>query len=243
MRDSKTQPRIKGITLTGAGPELPLKLMQDLCAAEPDLECGILFSLKQEGKGRFPPREWIEVIAAQCEAGQIRASLHLCGTAVKRYLSGDRAEPIRVLAHCFNRVQLNFLHHQLGHDAAFMSQAIRACPVNVITQHNDANAALNAQIDAPNHQVLFDKSGGRGISPTAWPAALGAKRVGYAGGLGPDNLEAQLALIDQVCSQGAWVDMENKLRTTTDTMDTFAVMQCLRAYARFKGRGEEALRS
>ncbi len=57
---------------------------------------------------------------------------------------------------------------------------------------------------------------------------------GYAGGLGPDNLEEQLELISAAAGDCSfWVDMEGKLRTLDETecdwFDLGKARRCLEA--------------
>jgi hypothetical protein len=50
-----------------------------------------------------------------------------------------------------------------------------------------------------------------------WPKPLEDVLCGYAGGLGPDNIEAQLELISKaVGNREIWVDMETHVRSNDD---------------------------
>jgi phosphoribosylanthranilate isomerase len=64
----------------------------------------------------------------------------------------------------------------------------------------------------PNASLLFDPSGGRGIEPFSWPVPPLGARMGYAGGIGPDNLLDVLRAIGPVESP-FWIDMESGVRT------------------------------
>jgi phosphoribosylanthranilate isomerase len=73
-----------------------------------------------------------------------------------------------------------------------------------------------------NVMGLFDNSGGRGISPeTAWPSPLDIPfPMGFAGGLGPDNVLEQLDKINAACGDkpyATWIDMEGRIRTDDGT--------------------------
>jgi len=81
----------------------------------------------------------------------------------------------------------------------------------IITQHHDNNAHL-LFVRSLNHAVLLDTSGGRGISPSAWAQPATEKPVGFAGGLGPDNIARELQTILEIARPGWWADMEGKLR-------------------------------
>ena len=62
---------------------------------------------------------------------------------------------------------------------------------------------------------LFDKSGGRGAAPSAWPKARGGAFCGYAGGLNPDTIEGALPAIEACVPEGQpyWIDMESGVRS------------------------------
>jgi len=88
----------------------------------------------------------------------------------------------------------------------------------------------------PNHAILFDASGGHGVSPEYWPAHLPDKSCGYAGGLGPDNLARELPRIQEAAGQGPyWIDMEGKLRNEADRFDLARARLCLAACRQFMG--------
>lgn len=107
----------------------------------------------------------------------------------------------------FQRIQVN--------GAILALEVERLCEMyprhTIITQHHVNNAHL-LSVRAINHAILLDTSGGRGISPSAWKTPETLKAIGFAGGLGPDNLTAELRMISQIARPGWWVDMEGKLR-------------------------------
>ena len=99
--------------------------------------------------------------------------------------------------------------------------------IEIIVQANENNEALlPALTRRKGVSFLFDESGGAGRSPERWPLALESNRCGYAGGLGPDNLEREIGAIELAaqCSD-TWVDMEGKLR---DGNDEFCLATCAR---------------
>ena len=58
---------------------------------------------------------------------------------------------------------------------------------------------------------LFDLSGGTGSFPEKVPELVEGKLVGYAGGMGPENV---LLYLSKIKGQGGfWIDMETKVRT------------------------------
>lgn len=60
--------------------------------------------------------------------------------------------------------------------------------------------------------LLVDASGRRGGARAEWPLLKTRHAVGFAGGLGPDALCAELPPIRAVARPGWWVDMEGRLR-------------------------------
>jgi hypothetical protein len=75
---------------------------------------------------------------------------------------------------------------------------------------------------------LFDLSGGRGTLPAEWIKPLDGVYCGYAGGLGPHNLEEQLEkLAEVVGDREIWVDMETHIRDTEEVFSLAKVETCL----------------
>jgi hypothetical protein len=76
--------------------------------------------------------------------------------------------------------------------------------------------------------ILFDRSHGTGVLSGTWPAPYRTIATGYAGGLGPDNLQEQLDRINRVVPVNVpiWVDMETKLRSPDNL--TFDLDKCQR---------------
>lgn len=204
------------ITLTGADERTDIDALVELVHANPLVEIGLLLTLSPEGCPRYPSLAWIDKAAAKLSG---RCALHVCGAAARALLiDGGLATVTRHAP----RVQVNGL---LG---AGEVETIAALVDTVITQHNDANLAL-LSVRARNHQLLMDASGGRGLSPATWSPPDTEKLVGFAGGMGPDNLAAELARLAPVARDGAWVDMENKLRTD-DWFDLAIARRCVEIF-------------
>lgn len=229
------------ITLTGADDSTSLDDLWSLAAQYRFglVEWGVLYSVSNQGQGRYPSFGWIGRLAARLEEPGARPpsfALHVCGgKAVADFLAGT-GHVCEVAKH-FGRVQLNFRH-----DSYPLDQIERTIRRNlnkgVITQHNDANADLWELLAGHhNHAVLFDASGGRGIAPDQWPAPLDGVACGYAGGLGLDNLAAELPRIhDAAAGKPYWIDMESKLRNAADHFDLSPAKQCLDIASEFYRR-------
>lgn len=206
-------------TLTGVDEHTSLSELWELRSRFPFAEFGVLFSRSRAGTGRYPGIEWIrrlaQILAADADAPQF--ALHVCGRAVHELLEDPfGTSEVATIAQHFPRIQLNLDARTTNIDQ--LRNHLRCNPnQTVVTQHNQANASLHSVLVEPNHAVLFDESGGRGISREAWPAVLRGKSCGYAGGLGPANIAQELPRIFQA-SGGApfWIDAEGRLRDDED---------------------------
>ncbi len=213
----RSGPMRLGITLTGADAQTPLA---DLVAlAEAGAEIGLLYTFSPDGRHRYPSLMWLREAA---RALRDRCALHVCGGRARAELCNGRIE---WLADMVGRIQVNgdvspiVLQWLCDH---FFDRAI-------ITQHNDRNARL-LDADAPNHTILVDASGGRGLLPESWSRPVTRKPVGFAGGLGPENLREELPKIIAAATRGAWVDMEGKLRDEDDWFDVYKAWKSLEVW-------------
>ena len=77
--------------------------------------------------------------------------------------------------------------------------------------------------------MLFDASGGRGISPDTWNSPIYSNhKMGYSGGLSPENVADNLSKINGVLPLGytTWIDAEGKLKDPeTKQFDTMRAEQ------------------
>ncbi|ABM97398.1 hypothetical protein [Methylibium petroleiphilum] len=187
------------ITLTGADERTDIDALVELVRTNPLVEIGLLYTATPEGRPRYPSRAWLREAAAALSG---RCAIHVCGGGARReLLAGELGDLTRHAP----RVQLNGI---LTLDVA--TEACRFADT-LITQHHELNQQLLG-VPARNHALLVDGSGGQGIAPAAWMAPDTEKPVGFAGGLGPQTLADQLSAISAVANDGAWVDMEGKLR-------------------------------
>lgn len=202
------------ITFTGIDDNTDLYAVDAL--ARLGVEFGILLTNDPEGRKRYPNKAQIK--AASIALG-VRLAVHVCGkTARADALNGvyDR------ILHRVGRIQVNGIV-----TTPELHGFIRQFPdQQIITQYGKGNNSL-AYADTPDgrHALLVDDSAGNGQSPTHWnaPGPLVGKSVGFAGGLGPDNIATELPRIRAVAGPGWWVDMESKLR---DADDWFSLERC-----------------
>lgn len=221
-------------TLTGADDTIQHNELFHLSAKFPFVEWGILHHATLQGQGRYPSFRWIDILCTQIPVHtHTRFALHVCGRdAVNEFLTGTGSTRLRAAR--FARVQINFLATR--YDPALVVTAIqRNRGKMIITQHNEANEGLLPMLSRiPNHAILFDASGGHGVSPSTWPTHVPNKACGYAGGLGPDNLSRELPRIQQAAGQHPyWIDMEGKLRDEADRFDLARARLCLETCRQF----------
>ena len=191
------------ITLTGVDERTDLSALPD------DVEIGVLYTWDAKGRHRYPPRRMVVKMLERMKGR--RLALHVCGNKARAKLL-DYA--LADMTHLVDRIQVN--------GQLFPEDVRTICGLygdhTIITQHTVQNSEL-AVLDVPNHVVLVDGSGGRGRSPKEWRRPHTDKPVGFAGGLGPDNVRDEVARIQSVAVGNWWIDMEGKLRDSSDWFD------------------------
>lgn len=216
------------ITFTGADESTRINHLLRL-AELPGVEIGLLYSATPEGRNRYPCMEYLLEAAG---ALKDRCAIHVCGMRARAELIAGALHP---LVSQVGRVQLNGI---VSPEVA----ALAAAQVSIlITQHTQANEAL-ARLDLARHAILVDDSGGRGVSPLFWqaPDAIEGKAFGFAGGLGPENLAAEIPRIVEAAGDRlstCWMDMEGRLRSSMDQFDVWKALRCRDIYEKLVSRG------
>ncbi len=218
--------KLDRVTITGADSNTDIQDLLALSERYPFVEWGILMSPKHQGFSRFPSKKWMRRFANSCLfTPAVRVSLHLCGYYVRALLLGHNPSwwDHTMMWDVAQRVQLNFhAEPHMAEEDEFAKRLFKYPDIQWIFQMDGTpnrahfDYVLGSAFDAV---PLFDTSGGAGILPTGWPAAFATQRDrliyhGYAGGLGPDVVEAQLPLIEVAAADAAfWIDMEGRVRT------------------------------
>jgi hypothetical protein len=210
-----------GITLTGADERTSIVDLHRLVRF--GAEIGLLLTFSPDGRNRYPCVEWLLDVATALNG---RAALHICGGRARDEL---HARKLDRLVERFGRVQVN------GNlqPAEVVQICSRYPTVQIVTQHTSKNLWL-LPVESPNHAILVDGSGGRGISPNKWERPTTDKPIGYAGGLGPENLETELSKIAELNAglpNGWWIDMEGKLRDKDDWFSVDAANRVMEIWA------------
>jgi len=195
------------ITFTGADDSTDVRHMVDLADQYP-IEWGILFSPKRQGQGRYPSARFVNRVRE--ESARLHLSAHLCGQHSRDLIERGGIGSIGpVLADGkFGRVQINTSAPYLPIDyIATWGEALGVRPILQCRAEFHASKRVD---------WLFDQSGGRGVVPGSWPVENGDRLVGYAGGLGPNNVAT---LIKSITAMRYWIDMESGVRDENDRFD------------------------
>jgi hypothetical protein len=222
--------------VTGADDSVEPKRLYEIWKQYPLVEWGILFSAKYEDSARFPSRAWLIDLGILLQRG-MAASAHLCGEYMRPMLC-EWVMKAMPFSDDFQRVQLNF-HGILQHPIwPRLLANVNKLMKPIIVQMDGVNDRIYTFLRAayPFTYPLFDRSGGAGIVPEQWPAPIGY--CGYAGGLGPDNLEAELVRLEQVVGdREIWIDMETHVRSDNNKVfDLDKVARCLDIVRKFTDR-------
>lgn len=220
------------VTITGADDRVDPAALAALSWDFPFVEWGILFSRSREGSSRYPGQEWRARLFdtwSRPSGWNMKLAAHFCGSIARSFLAGDDA-PLDDLSAHYRRLQLNgwgpgarFPDLALRDDREFVLQVRSA---EHLQEATNAAAAVTASVSA-----LWDCSGGRGVEPSDWPAAPDGLRIGYAGGIGPDNVTDVLRTLG--FERGDyWIDMESGVRTD-DRFDLDKVRKVLEAASPF----------
>lgn len=240
--------KLTRVTITGADDSVDPRALVSLSQDFPFVEWGILLSKTQEGGKRFPSERWMQEFALLSTDHSFVEPVHsagrLCGNWLRDCLKGANSCPHYGLG-IFERIQLNFpAERQIVEEGNFLSvlRNLESSRRRIIFQYDGVNTHLldMALRNGIGAQALFDLSHGAGISPESWPKPLDGVDCGYAGGLGPDNLDEMLLKISDVAGNSkVWIDMETKVRSYGDQVfDLAKVIGCLEIARNFTGRPE-----
>lgn len=224
------------VTITGADDSVePIDLF-DIAKEFPFVEWAILFSGSRSGMPRYPSRAWIEKMVPAARRRLLAISAHLCGRYVRDAIVGHPSwwTEYPEVSMMFQRVQINTHGEKVSSLAAAFSQILDR-DHEFILQHDGANNTLvEFLISLPENSnvvAFYDLSSGAGVLPKeGWGKPL-CRYTGYAGGLSPENVAAQLERIQAVAGEARiWIDVETRVRTPDDEkLDLDLVRKFLKA--------------
>lgn len=271
---------LRALGFCGVDDSIEPELLAAVSSRYEFIEWGILFREELNGTARFASKQWLQRLSRVNNGRQMRLAGHLCSSRCEEVLKGDSSfvrsahEELGIGRFQINATAANHVDMALVNpeSAARLRAVMEEVPqVEFIIQRNAETRPLWGALEAsghglpPNMSYLFDESKGTGVVAAEWPepprrqdgggSGSGGLFVpfGYAGGLGPATLEAQLIKMANKTDKAAhaaagdsgggdisggdrgeirmWVDMESSLRTAladgTDVFDLNKAMRCI----------------
>jgi len=228
--------KLTSITFTGIDEHTDLEHVEQISQCYPYVEWGVLTSYHwHENGNRYLDPEFMSLLRGR----GLNLSLHICGSAVHdaAVKEWDKIDELtKSNLDIFKRVQLNISGRK--DSPAFCWIPIIIGQELIVQQKGSDNIALfNATVKHwrkrpyPHRDVisvLLDASGGRGID-TPIEILDTKEKVGYAGGINPDNVADKLTyLFENVHNGEFWIDMESGVRDADDWLDLNKVEQVLK---------------
>lgn len=218
----------------------------------PFIEWGVLFRPDKEGTPRYASPSWLQQLAAVAtlpeNSSKMKLAAHLCERRVNEVLRGDDSFIKNLPGWGFRRVQINATAvngvdtSKLAESVpAFLSVVAKYPMLEFILQKNDETKPLwdgVLQMDdealaggagklPQNVVMLLDESKGTGVLASSWPAPPPEYEIGYAGGIGPDNIKSVLDNVSAAAAgRSVWIDMESRLRSEKNGKDIFDLDKC-----------------
>jgi len=233
-RHADVADKLQHITFTGVDSLTNLARLAQITDQYPLAEFGILASYTWAENGqRFLSPAAIKQVAHLPLS--LNLSLHLCGKAAIDAAKGHWEEIDKLTGgslDCFDRFQLNISTRK---DTPKVCQTPPYDDQEVIIQQRNAEETQLFQETCEHwgcthghnyFSTLLDASGGHGID-TPISVLKGDYKVGYAGGINPDNVADKLSyLLLNGWVGDFWIDMESGVRTN-DWLDLNKVERVL----------------
>ena len=223
------KPTLKQVTFTGVDDYTNLSELQKIQKDYPIAEFGVLVTAKWEQYQRCLNPKTIPSLGDY----ELNLSCHLCGRVARAVLHNDFNEAIELVKKfdVFKRCQLNIAKEETEDELDI--DVPETLDELIIQQPSVDNCDLFYKIKNRNKMsVLIDGSGGEGIKTDLKTLKVDFK-VGYAGGLNPDNIEETLEKLFNDENVGDfWVDMETGCRTD-EKFDLGKVVKVLKRIERF----------
>lgn len=205
--------KLTKITFTGIDEKTDLTRLSKIQQDFPYAEFGVLLSYDWRDNGcRFPDPEFLNTLIPL----RLNLSAHFCGQLALDIASGKifkLEELLGSYGKLFRRCQFNL-------KAAGMFSVLRTLKgvpfirEAIIQMHSPEllEQFLHGQIPA-NTSYLLDASGGTGTDTPIQVVASSGIHIGYAGGIGPENVESKLrTLLEYHFESKFWIDMETRVR-------------------------------
>jgi phosphoribosylanthranilate isomerase len=238
--------QLRALGFCGADDSVHVGLLGIISHAYPFVEFGVLFRPDKEGEPRYASSAWVDRLSQVANKQKtMKLAAHLCGSRVNEVLRGHDVFLSTLPALGFQRIQINATAvngvdtSRLNESVSAMASLMKKYPnLEFILQKNDETMPLwQGLLDsnecgavgslADNVSMLVDESKGTGVLASSWPSPPPDYKIGYAGGIGPDNIEEVLTDVMKA-AQGTpvWIDMESSLRSVKNDKDVFDLDKC-----------------
>ncbi len=242
--------QVDKVTFTGPDDITGVETLLDLTSRYPQAEVGLPLCPERGGKLGYPSVHFIRHFAKSAQALSanggpvVQASLHVRKAWVddlSKNIVHDVPKELLDLRHedgspVFARVQLNLGNPEDVNPEDLAALFDAYADHRFILPLNDRTEALCEALlkSKARFDVIFDKSGGRGIKPDQWPEVISDRFCVYAGGLEPENIQQELDKISAVASGPIGVDAETGLKTfdTFDALKAEAYIKAAISYER-----------
>ncbi len=221
--------KLTKVTFTGVDEKTDLDHLQEIGKKYPYVEFGVLMSYNWPWNGsRFPNPQRI---CKELRNRGLQLSAHFCGEMAIDIARGETSKTIcgyggdlDIFRRCQLNLQANGMFATLRHVKPFM-----LCDEVIIQMHTPElfQEFLKGKLPQ-NASYLLDASGGRGIDTPIEIVTSPNVHIGYAGGIGVDNVEKKLrTLLDYDSPEKFWIDMETRVRTDDEWLDLEKVEKVL----------------
>ena len=235
--------KLKHITFTGISPETNLMELKKIQDVFPIVEWGVLVSRNwRENGARYYDPEYIE----RLRGIELNLSCHACGYVARQVIRGNW-EPIQSITHglvgIFKRCQVNVSSDEPSEETEFVRPLIGLDELIIQQKSAERMEIYNSIVNHNRVSVLIDASGGQGIDTPLIPFGEHGSKVGYAGGMNPDNIGDKLHFLMESEEVGDfWIDMETGVRTD-DRFDTGKVFKVLEVCERVMNEFHETIKN
>ncbi|MBR1654874.1 MAG: hypothetical protein IJ698_00425 [Prevotella sp.] len=203
--------RLRHITFTGIDAKTDIQDLIDIQREFPIAEFGVLTSYHwYENGNRYINPQFL----CNLWGHRLNLALHVCGRAASDAADGYLDRLDKHLIYClglFKRVQLNIANR------TDIPYRLASTPDNhtevIIQQRGIHGIEFYERSKWMNTSILLDASGGQGINSPIEILKCDGK-VGYAGGINPDNVADKLTYLFENVNDGEfWIDIESGVRT------------------------------
>ncbi len=219
--------RLTKVTFTGVDERTDVKRLVRLQKKFPFVEFGVLLSYDwQENSNRFLDPLFLFFLRDK----GLNLSAHFCGQAAIDLAAGKKFKMEKLLgnnARIFQRCQLNLNAERLFFELRRLAPIPYIGEV-IIQMHTPELCKQFLAGQRPRFtSYLLDASCGAGIDTPIEIVTSPGVHIGYAGGIGPDNVADKLRiLLEYPSDEKFWIDMETRVRTE-DWFDLDKVEQVL----------------